>query len=234
MAPPKQARAYGVADLDEFRARLAELRQTLQPPLLPGSFVAHTDGACLGNPAGRGGWAAVIDQAGTAVTWELYGHLSSTSNNRAEALAVLAAVEWLPAESSLDLRSDSELTVKILTRAYKAKANPDIWVELWQTISSKSLTLNPVWIRAHVGNPGNERADQLAGAAALNREPLSFERLPARPRQPTAPPELAGLVPQGDWEQDFVRSIAEQLHRGRSLSPKQQAIIDRIRARSRT
>ena len=69
--------AHGLADLEEFRARLAELRVTLAPPTLVGAYVAHTDGACLGNPDGPGGWAAAVD-AGDA-TWDLWGHLSSTT-----------------------------------------------------------------------------------------------------------------------------------------------------------
>jgi hypothetical protein len=45
------------------------------------------------------------------------------------------------------------------------------------------------------------------------------------------PAELEGLTPQGDWERQFLQSVAQQLNNQRALSPKQQAIIDRIRAR---
>jgi hypothetical protein len=51
-----------------------------------------------------------------------------------------------------------------------------------------------------------------------------------RAKEPT---ELAGLEPRGDWEQKFVGSLKDQLRRGRKLSEKQQAIVDKIRARGR-
>jgi hypothetical protein len=39
-------------------------------------------------------------------------------------------------------------------------------------------------------------------------------------------------VPSGTWEKDFVQSLARQLRTGRALSPKQQAVVERIRARA--
>ena len=76
-------RAFGLQDLAEFRARIDELRRNLDPPTAAGEFVAYTDGACLGNPEGPGGWAAVVDRPDGDTPWMLFGHLSSTSNNRA-------------------------------------------------------------------------------------------------------------------------------------------------------
>src|SRR5919202_1284831 len=140
-----EARSHGIADLSEFRSRLADLRANLTPPTSPGEFVASTDGACLGNPDGPGGWAAVVDGPGPIGPghWELWGSLSSTSNNRAEALGVLGALEWLPANARLHLRSDSELTIKILLGAYKARANPDLWSEIRRVLADKGIQLRP-------------------------------------------------------------------------------------------
>jgi len=227
---PKQPAAYGVADLDEFRARLSELRALLTPPLERAAFTAHTDGACLGNPSGPGGWAAVVEAPDPETYWDLWGHLSSTSNNRAEALGVLAAFEWVPAGSNLLVRSDSELTVKIFRREYKVRANLDIWTVIFETATLKKLDVQTTWVRGHAGDPGNERADRLTMAGAHNRDPSN---LPDAPRRPvaTVPPELVGLDPRNGWEREFLQSIADQLGRGRKLSEKQQAIVDRIRAR---
>jgi len=225
--------AYGAADLEEFRARLESLRLELEPPSAQGAFTAHTDGACLGNPAGPGGWAAVVDVVGSEASWDLWGHLSSTSNNRAEALGVLAALEWVPRGSSLLVRSDSELSVKIINRQYKVKANLDIWTVVFKTLTDKSLSVRTEWVRGHAGDPGNERADKLTLAGALQRDPSLLGDLPRRVA-PAQPPELVGLEPKTAWEQEFVRSLADQLRRGRTLSPKQQAIVDRIRERPTT
>jgi ribonuclease HI len=223
---------FGVADLAEFSARLAELRADLGAPTAPGQFVAHTDGACFGNPEGPGGWAAVVENGGE---WLLWGHLSSTSNNRAEALGVLAALEWLPADSSLEVHSDSELTVRVLRRIYKARANADIWTLIWSIIDNKRLRVEATWLRGHAGDPRNELADRLSKLGASNGRVLdqggrSMPRAPAPP--PATPPELVGLEPRGEWERAFLASVADQLRRRRPLSAKQQAIIDRIRSHS--
>ena len=39
-------------------------------------------------------------------------------------------------------------------------------------------------------------------------------------------------MPSGDWEKKFVGSLRDQLRRGRKLSEKQQAVVDKIRARA--
>jgi ribonuclease HI len=232
---PGAKRVHGVSDLAEFRARLEALRAEDRPPDVAGDHVAYTDGACFGNPDGPGGWGAAVFPPGAGVPWKLWGHLSSTTNNRAEALGVLAALEWIPADSRLELHSDSELTIRILEGRYKAKANPEIWEVIRRTIAEKRLSVVPEWVRGHAGDPGNELADLLSKLGAANGDLELLARLDGTdtaPR-PKDPPELVGLVPQGEWEQNFVSSVKDQLRRGRKLSEKQQAIVDRMRARKK-
>jgi ribonuclease HI len=233
--PPTAKRAFGVQDLAEFRASFDKLRSELKPPVNRGDFTAHTDGACLGNPEGPGGWAAVVDPPAGGTPWQLCGHLSSTSNNRAEALGILAALEWIPPDSHLELFSDSELSVRIIGGQYRLRANTDIWKVISSTIEAKRLAISAQWIRGHAGDPRNELADQLTKLAAL-RSDIDCAKVDASALQMAdasgdTPPELVGLEPRTDWERDFLGSVTEQLERGRTLSPKQQAIIDRMRAR---
>jgi ribonuclease HI len=234
-------RAFGVSDLAEFNEVMAELSADLRRPATVGEYVAYTDGACLGNPEGPGGWAAVVQPASSQPSeaeWLLWGHLSSTSNNRAEALGVLAALEWLPPDSRLALHSDSELTVRILQGRYKARANPDIWEVINRTRAEKRLHVQAEWVRGHAGDPRNELADRLSKLGAMHARNLDglsamlLEEEPARPARADAP-ELAGLEPRSDWEREFLKSVAKQLRGGRAMSPKQAAVIERMRTRSR-
>jgi ribonuclease HI len=231
-------KSFGVKDLEEFHARLVHLRAELEPPVQATAFLVYTDGACFGNPSGPGGWGAAIYAIGDVASWELWGHLSSTSNNRAEALGVLAALEWVPAGSRLVIRSDSQLTVRIFEGQYKVKANPDVWDVIRTTRSEKRLSATAEWLRGHVGDPGNELADRLSKLGALNGNEADLEAVLEAPSRPARkvqadPPELVGLEPGSDWERDFVRSVAKQLRGGRTLSDKQQAVIDKIRARGK-
>jgi ribonuclease HI len=223
---------FGAQDIAEFSAQMEELRISLDPPTNPGVYVAYTDGACFGNPSGPGGWAAAVFEYAADPVWHLFGHLSSTSNNRAEALGVLGALEWVPATSKLTIHSDSELTIRLLQGRYKIKSNTDIWELIVRTRTEKQLDLTYEWVRGHAGDPLNELADRLSklGARNLGIEYLGSDGV-AEP--PAEPPELVGLVPRGDWEREFLTSLAKQLRRGRQLSPKQKVVVDRIRARGR-
>ena len=74
------------------------------PALGPSGIVAYTDGACLKNPGGPAGWSSLLWSAADAVDGnvregapclECYGHIPkapTTTNNRAEIAAVLAAL----------------------------------------------------------------------------------------------------------------------------------------------
>ena len=220
-------RPYGVEDLAEFADRLTELHSELAAPAEAGEYVAYTDGACFGNPKGNGGWAAFVFRGDNA--WQLFGHLSSTSNNRAEALGVLAALEWVPANSRLRLHSDSELTVRQLQGRYKIKANTDVWEQIQRVRVEKRIDLQAEWVRGHAGDPLNEQADRLSKLGALNGKLEDLAGLEVT--VPQEPSELSGVVPKTDWERDFVASLRDQLRRGRSLSEKQQAVLDRLRSR---
>jgi ribonuclease HI len=216
--------SYGVHDLAEFAATMQELRATLHPPAARGEFVVYTDGACFGNPRGNGGWAAAFTEPSE---WLLFGHLSSTSNNRAEALGILAALEWVPPDSKLTTRSDSELTVRQLLGHYKVKANTDVWALIQRARAEKRITLQPEWVRGHAGDPGNELADRLSKLAASSRpvdDLVMVEKPPAS--------ELDGLKPRGEWETSFVNSVRDQLRRGKTLSPKQLAVIEKMKNRT--
>jgi ribonuclease HI len=230
-----EKRAFGLTDLDEFRARLVQLRAELEPPTEAADYLAYTDGACFGNPSGPGGWGAAIYLPGDGPSWELWGHLSSTSNNRAEALGVLGTLEWVPPGSRLTIRSDSQLTVRIFEGQYKMKANPEIWEAIRSARAQKRLSVNAEWLRGHAGDPGNELADRLSKLGAVNGNVAGLEALEAAPARHVQadPPELVGLEPRGDWERDFVRSVSKQLRGGRALSDKQRTVIDRIRARNK-
>ena len=130
------------------------------------------------------------------------------------------------------MHSDSELTVRILQGRYKVKANTDIWDVIRATREAKRLQVAVEWVRGHAGDPRNELADRLSKLGALNGHIEELGELPDASSVEHMPAELAGLEPRGDWEREFLSSVAQQLRRGRVLTPKQQAVIDRIRLRA--
>jgi ribonuclease HI len=231
---------YGSADLAEFEQRFTELTAGAASPTAPGPWTATTDGSCLRNPGGAGGWAVVIAGPDGTTAAELWGHLTNTSNNRGEILAVLAALRWAPEGAEIQLRSDSEYVLHVLRGEWGIKANADLWRAVDEARARRGCSLQLTWVRGHAGDAANTRADELAllgsargdarraGAIRQRTEDRRSDRRP-RPAPVELPSELGGLTPRGPWESKFLASIARQIRAGRALSEKQTALLARMR-----
>lgn len=150
-------------------------------------ITAYTDGACLGNP-GPGGWGVVLLRDG-APAEELQGGEALTTNNRMELMAAIQALSALPAASEVLLRLDSDYVRLGITQwieRWKLKRwrtadgkpvkNQDLWQRLDTLASERRVQWQ--WVRGHSGEPGNERADALAYAAA--RQAAQHNTAPAQ------------------------------------------------------
>ena len=136
----------------------------------------YTDGGCSGNP-GPGGWAYVIlDEAAADMPLENWGAEKSTTNNRMELQAVIAALEKVSDTSAITVYTDSQYVQKGITvwikdwknRGWKTSAKQAVKnQDLWQRLDALSGTLpiTWVWVKGHAGNKYNERCDFLTQKA---------------------------------------------------------------------
>lgn len=135
-----------------------------------GEAVIYTDGACSGNP-GPGGWGVVL-RYGDAVK-ELHGGDPTTTNNRMELMAAITALESLTRPVPVQLYTDSKYVLDGITKwlpgwrrngwqtaAKKPVKNVDLWKRLAAAMERHEVTWH--WVKGHAGDPGNERADELA------------------------------------------------------------------------
>ena len=152
-------------------------RPETPPRAAPSTVIkaVYTDGCAIPNP-GAGGWAVVAIGNGHMVH-ERQGHARNTTNNRMEMQALIEAFHMLPTDTDAEVVSDSQLCIKTLTewapawrragwqRRRGAIANLDLVREALELFEARpSCRLR--WTRGHAGNRWNERADQLANAAA--------------------------------------------------------------------
>lgn len=132
--------------------------------------VIYTDGACKGNP-GPGGWGAWLKSGEHEK--ELWGGEPRTTNNRMELTAVIEALSSLKKRCRVVLYTDSEYVRNGITtwiHGWKSRGwltadrKPVKNVELWQRLDAlaREHDITWRWVRGHAGDPGNERADQLA------------------------------------------------------------------------
>ena len=129
-----------------------------------------TDGACKGNP-GAGGWGALLKY--NQHEKSLCGGEWMTTNNRMELLAVIEALKALKKPCDIVLHTDSQYVQKGMTEwlsSWKARGwrtaakqpvkNADLWQQLDALTAQHAIDWR--WVRGHDGDPGNERADDLA------------------------------------------------------------------------
>ena len=134
--------------------------------------VIYTDGACKGNP-GPGGWGAIL-RSGKSEK-ELFGGELDTTNNRMELLAVIEALAALKRPCEITLFLDSQYVRKGITEwihGWKKKnwrtasgspvKNVELWQRLDELVANAGHTIDWLWVKGHAGDPGNERADELA------------------------------------------------------------------------
>lgn len=135
----------------------------------------YTDGACSGNP-GPGGWGALIIDGDERR--EFYGGEIETTNNRMELMGAIRALEETAGSPEVRLYTDSQYVKNGInewihnwkrngwkTAAKKPVKNKDLWQALDAQIEGRKVDWR--WVKGHAGDPGNERADELARMGAL-------------------------------------------------------------------
>jgi len=136
----------------------------------------YTDGACKGNP-GPGGWGALLQY--NQHKKEINGFSLETTNNIMELTAVIEALSIIKKTSDITIITDSNYVKDGITKwidnwknkGWKtANKKPVKNKELWEKLDSLRNNHNITWewVRGHTGNPGNEKADELANQAITN------------------------------------------------------------------
>ena len=144
-----------------------------------------TDGSVKRNPDGPGGYGAILqytDRKGTMHEKEISAGYDSTTNNRMELMAAIAALETLQRPCRVELFTDSQYITNTMTKGWienwklngwrngsnKPVKNRELWERLLEAAAKHRVTWN--WIKGHNGHPENERCDRMAATAAEKPE----------------------------------------------------------------
>lgn len=115
----------------------------------------------LGRDKGPGGWAFVMHESET----EGSGFELDVTNNQMELRAVIEALKAAPKDKSICIRTDSQYVEQIASRKNVTKSNGEMWLEYQSLVKGRQVKV--VWVKAHDGDPHNERADEIAKQRAL-------------------------------------------------------------------
>ena len=186
----KQVKGFAGARFQSFtdiNAALAWLSGTKDTPaqkkaapkaVSPADYTIFTDGSCLRNPGGPGGWAMVAKDMATGQVTERSAGEPSTTNNRMELTAAIEALRYAPEGTRVALYTDSQYLKNGITKwvaGWKRRGwrkadgqpvlNQELWMELDRLYAAHAVDFH--WVKGHAGNPLNERCDTLAKQAAM-------------------------------------------------------------------
>lgn len=144
-------------------------------------YTIYTDGACEPNP-GRAGYAAIIYKSGyPSVVSIISNGIRLSTNNRAELLAVIKALETIPNNSDCLVYSDSSYVVKGITdwvwkwskNGWKNSTgsdvkNRDLWENLVFEFNRQDL-VKFKWVKGHSKDIHNNEVDKIAVACIKNK-----------------------------------------------------------------
>lgn len=146
----------------------------------PDTVIVYADGACSGNP-GPAGLGVVLIDGGTRV--EISEYLGEGTNNIAELTAVLRALREVDPVRPMLIHTDSQYTIGILQKGWKAKANVELIAEL-RSVFVQHPRARLAYVPGHAGVILNERADALAreGVQARRTRREVYESKPVEPK----------------------------------------------------
>lgn len=136
---------------------------TAAPPA--GATIAYADGACSGNPGPAGLGVVMLDGPRRV---EISEYLGEGTNNIAELTAVLRALDAADPAKPLVIRTDSQYTIGVLQKGWKAKANTELIFKLREALRLRHVRIE--YVPGHAGVLLNERADALAREAVTARK----------------------------------------------------------------
>lgn len=169
--PASAGPARGPAPVSRTKSRDLTVAEVLDSFTEGPDTGVFADGAAEGNP-GPGGWGAVYVVDGEVIN-EAQGSDPHTTNNKMELTALIAGLRMIPPAATIDVYTDSELVVNIVTKwaaGWEARgwtrktgpiANLDLVKEAY-ALAKQRPGARIQWIKAHSGFRWNEYADALA------------------------------------------------------------------------
>lgn len=163
-------------------------------------ILIFADGSCLKNgmpDAQSGAGAVLINEENSRIKLKAC-YLGALTNQQAEIMACIIALEDLKMPARVEIFSDSKYVIDTMMGINRMKTNRPFWSRLVTACLRHHITWN--WIRGHSGDLFQETADRLSRAAATAKTSLDKDTLD----------RLARLL-QGKPDEETVRMIHDAL-----------------------
>lgn len=130
-------------------------------------YIIYTDGGySISNNVGSGAYVILKSDGQTVLKQDSFVIRKETSQ-RAEFMAILAAVDALPVHCRARIYTDNLYATLILGKIPKRNNKPDkdLLVLYKQKVRQKKLTIEFKWVPSHGGQAWNEHCDNLCTEA---------------------------------------------------------------------
>ena len=144
------------------------------------SYTIYTDGSCLKNPGGPGGFACIIidDSTNQIIANKALGEYTTT-NNRMELEAAILGLKYFKTKSKITLITDSTYVRSGFEKGWVEKwkknnwknslkqdvKNRDLWEDLLSLVETHDVKF--IWVRGHDTNKYNNMVDAMARDKAI-------------------------------------------------------------------
>lgn len=118
--------------------------------------VVYTDGSCLKNPGGPGGYAFIVINDDNEIHYS--EGCKETTNNREELKAVIESLDFII--NDCIIYTDSQYVINCANGKWKRKVNLDLWDKFDTMSKNKSIKFE--WVKGHNGDFYNEKVDKMA------------------------------------------------------------------------
>ena len=142
----------------------------------------YTDGSKTGDNVGAAGIIFVNGKLVHQLKFKLYGHCSS---NEAEQTAILKALEKLEElqdgqdnDKRAAIYTGSKVILDLLQNKFKRSRLIELTRNHIIALAYLKWTVHFGWVKGHVGIEGNELVDRLAKEAAVEDEPVVYDKMP--------------------------------------------------------
>ncbi|MBO4671761.1 MAG: hypothetical protein J5640_07995 [Bacteroidales bacterium] len=135
-------------------------------------FIIYTDGGYSTSKNVGAGAYVILKSDGTTLVEKKAFVLRNETSQRAELLAILAAVNALPYRCSAKIKTDNLAAALGLGKAPRRRNQPDVDLlfSYKNLIREQKLRIEIEWVRGHSGHPFNELCDNLCTEALARAE----------------------------------------------------------------
>lgn len=166
--------------LTVFDLNIKDIPSKKKSPEFEPDYIAYTDGGYVIAKSLGAAACVIIHPETKEVLYTWSRACGKSTNNRQELGAIIKAISVTPVGAKLEIRSDSDYSIGILSGRDRAHLNTDLLELYKKTLGERRIRVKFKWVKGHNGNQFNEMADTICTDAMERYENGGVRELESR------------------------------------------------------